>query len=80
MTKIDDFCNNKICTSNSDKLSMILFFKRCLSTYKETRNYGYITSISSFIPNIHSILDSLDPVTDIAAEQLWQYLISNTKN
>ncbi len=80
MISIDDYCNNKICTTNLDKLSMLLFFAKCLANYKETNSDTYLISISRFIPNIRAILNSLDPVNEIAAEQLWQYLISNTKN
>lgn len=77
-----DYCANVLYTKEEDKTAVVSFFKDSLRKYRllPKDKKKSLLELQIHIPKIREIVNSLDPDVNVAAEQLWQYLISNTKS
>jgi hypothetical protein len=75
------YCAHLIYTSQADKQSILRLFKHNLTLYRNNISKDLVLSdLQIYIPDIKEIINKLDPNISIATEQLWQYLINNTKS
>jgi hypothetical protein len=76
-----DYCSHLIYTNQADKQSILRLLKHNLTLYRNNLSKDLVLSdLQLYIPNIKDIINKLDPDITIAMEQLWQYLINNTKS